>query len=347
MRSFPRRVPLSILLVLSLVGGGCAASEAQKAASEGAKLYDRGEYDAALPLLEKAAAKGLNDGQLQYQLAYIYESKGERDKARAAREKAEPLLAKQVQSGKATLEDSYYLTALYRYLQRPTEMKKTAEDGIKKFAPRPDLSGEDLFRLGRLYQFAGNGELSAATYHKAAQAMAGEKDPNAVLYALALSSDAGADLQARRYAEAAEKLEKAKGLNPKAPPSSYQIALAELGAGQLEEARQHFAEVHDPDTASEAQYGADVAARLQKCGGRMEQGADGKPFAEMDNAAVQEALGAAAQSFREAKQVDQGDPAKLQEAERLFFSLAAEWMLRGSSLRDLSLSGNYADLIRR
>jgi hypothetical protein len=31
----------------------------------------------------------------------------------------------------------------------------------------------------------------------------------------------------------------------------------------------------------------------------------------------------------------------------VFFSLAAEWMLRGNSLRELSLSGNYADLIRR
>ena len=121
MKSSYRRLPLSILLGLSLVCGGCAASEAQKAATEGARLYDRGDYEAALPLLEKAAEKGLNDGQLQYQLAYIYESRGERDKARAAREKAEPLLAKQVQSGKATLEDTYYLTALYLALQRPAQ----------------------------------------------------------------------------------------------------------------------------------------------------------------------------------------------------------------------------------
>ena len=44
-----RRFPLMILLILTLGGGGCEASQAQKAAQEGSLLYDRGDYDAALP----------------------------------------------------------------------------------------------------------------------------------------------------------------------------------------------------------------------------------------------------------------------------------------------------------
>jgi hypothetical protein len=347
MISISRRFPLPILLGLSLVCGGCSASEGQKAAAQGAALYDQGDYEAALPLLEKAASQGASDGQLEYQLAYIYDTKGEHDKALAAREKAEPLLVKRMASKKATLEDIYYLTAVYAGLQRPAQMKSTADEGIKRFGQRTDLSGEDLFRLGRLYQFAGNAAQSAASYRKAADTMGAAKDPNRILYSLALAADAGADLKARRYPEAAEKLEKAEALNPKNPPSPYSIALAELGAGLFDKARSRFATVREEATATEAQYGADVAAHLQSCGGLAKESAEGKPVSEMDNVALQESLTAAATAYREAKSADPAAPEKLQAAERWFFTLAAECMLRGSSIRDLSISGNYADLIRR
>ena len=342
-----RRIPLLILLTLVLAGGGCAASEAQKAAQEGAQLYDRGDYDAALPLLEKAAEKGLKDGQLFYQLAYVYDRKGDKEKARAAREKAAPLLEKQAASEKGTLEDSYYLTALYLNLQRSADMRKAAQAGIEKFGKRSDLGGADLFRLARLYQFAGNAALSASTYRKSVDAMAAEKDPNPILYSLALTADAGSDIQARRYGDAARKLEQAEMLTPKSPPPPFQLALMELGAGRFAEAQARFSRVQDEATATEAQYGTDVAAHLGRCGGRLESAPGGKPFQEMSNDEVQEALGAAATAYREAKGAAGAEPAKIEEAEKLFFSLAAEWMLRGNSLREISLSGNYADLIRR
>jgi len=342
-----RRFPLLILLILTLGGGGCEASQAQKAAQEGALLYDRGDYDAALPLLEKAAEKGTKDGQVLYQLAYIYDQKGERDKAKTYREKAVPLLEKQAGSAKGTLEDSYYLTALYLQLQRGPEMRNAAQAGIRKFGKRSDLSGEDLFRLGRLYQFAGDAAQSASTYRRAVDAMAAEKNPNPILYALALSADAGTDVAARRYADAARKLEQAEALNPKNPPPLMQMALMDLGAGRYAEAKERFARVRDEATVSEAQYGADVAAHLEQCGGRLESAPGGKPFQEMSNDEIQEALSAAATAYREAKSTPDADPAKVRESEAMFLSLAAEWMLRGQSLREVSLSGNYADLIRR
>ena len=342
-----RRLALLILITLTLGCGGSAASEAQKAAQEGERLYDRGDYDAALPLLEKAASKGLKNGQLFYQLTYTYERMGQREKAQSYREKAVPLLEKQTESANGTLEDSYYLTALYIQMQRAPDMQKTARAGIEKFGKRTDLSGADLFRLGRLYQFAGNAGLSASTYRKAVESMAAEKDPNPILYALALTADAGSDTQARLFGDAARKLQQAETLNPKAPPPLYQVALMNLGAGHYAEARERFARVQDEATATEAQYGADVAAHLERCGGRLEAPPDGKPFQEMSNDEVLDALGAAAAAYREAKSAASADPAKAQQAEALFFSLAAEWMLRGNPLREVSLSGNYADLIRR
>jgi tetratricopeptide (TPR) repeat protein len=325
----------------------CAASEAKKAAEEGARLYERGDYQAAQPLLEKAVQKGVKDGETFYQLAYLYNLQNSPDKAREYQAKAEPLLAKRASSDKATVKDSYYLTALYASLQRGADMKQAAQEGIKKFGNRTDLAGEDLFRLGRLYQFAGDGAGAASSYHKAAEAMGRDPNANPILYALALTSDASTDLLSRRYAEAAAKLEKAATVNPKAPPPAYQRALVQLGAGNYADAAQRFAEVRDEATSTEAQYGADVARRLEAAGGRLEKTPDGKPFLEMDNTALDAALTEAARSFREAKSAEKPDPEKLRGTEQLFFSLAAEWMLRGNSLRESSLGGNYADLIRR
>ena len=151
MRARPGHFPVLVLLLLSTVSGGCSASEGKRAAAEGARLYDQGNYDAALPLLEKAVESVRDDGQLYYQLAYIHELKGDSEKAKALREKAEPLLVRLAASTKGSLEDSYYLTALYRSQQLHQTHERVpavaAEAGLRKFAQRIVLSGEDLFRL--------------------------------------------------------------------------------------------------------------------------------------------------------------------------------------------------------
>ncbi|HEV8374767.1 MAG TPA: tetratricopeptide repeat protein [Candidatus Polarisedimenticolia bacterium] len=342
-----RSLSLLALLTCSFMAGACAASEAKRAAAEGSRLYDRGEYDAARPLLEKAVAKGMKDGRIWYQLAYIYDQKGDAAKAADFRQKAEPLLSQRVSSAGGTVEDAYCLTALYNSQQRLEEVRKTAQAGLKKFAARRDLDGEDWFRLGRLHQFAGNGELAAGAYRKASEKMEMEKDASPVLFALALVSDAGTDLQSRRFDDAARKLEKAESINPKSPPAAYDVALAELGARRYAKARESFARVRDEATVSEAQYGVDVARHLEACGGALDKNLEGKPLLEMDNPSLEAALASAATSFREAKAKAGDGSDATREKERHFFSLAAEWMIRGNSLRETSLGGNYADLIRR
>jgi Flp pilus assembly protein TadD len=349
-------------LSFSVAWGALLAAPAKKDAQEGARRYDQGDYEGALPFLEKAAEKGVKDGQTYYQLAYIYDRRGDRQRAQAQREKAAPLLAKQASSSKGTLEDSYYLTALYAQLQRTADMQAAAAAGIERFGKKEDLSGDDLFRLGRLYQFAGRAELSAASYRKAAAAMGQEKNPNPIFYSLALTADASTDFQARRYADAARKLEQAESLSPANAPSPFQTALAELGAGRYAQAREHFDKVREEGALTEAQYGSALATHLEKAGGRLEADAEGKGWLEMDNQEIQDALAEAAEAYRTVHSTEKGEPDLQEEnpatapvatdspvapAEKLFFSLAAEWMLRGNSLRELSLSGNYADLIRR
>jgi tetratricopeptide (TPR) repeat protein len=343
----PAFIALALLLLFT---GACTASEAKQAAAEGGKLYDAGDYDAALPLLEKAAQKGLSDGELFYQLGYIYDLKSMPAKGREYREKSLPLLEKQVKSPDATLESWYYLAALYANLDRPEDRKKTAAEAAAKFGERSDLSGSDLFRLGRLYQFAGDGSRQASAYHRAVEAFSKESSPNATLHALALLSDARTDFQSHRFAEAGKKYQEAASINPRNAPPPYETALAHLGAGETEQAVADFQKVRDENLISEAQYGADLARHLRDAGGIASRTADGKPLQELDNPALEAAIRSAAgtvRSAREALSAGKGAAAAVRGAEQSFFSLVAEWMLRGNTIREAALSGRYADLIRR
>ncbi len=344
------RPALALFAAFLLLSGGCSASEAKRAAREGSKLYDSGDYDAALPLLEKAAQKGLKDGDLYYQLGYIYDRKGRPEKSREFREKALPLLQERSASRDGTLETWYYLTALYANLNRPEEMKKAAAEGIRRFGEAPGLGGEDLFRLGRLYQFAGEGGKGAAAYHRAVEAFEGGEDPNPTFRSLALLADARTDRGSRHYADASRKFQQAAALSPGNAPPPFDLALAHLGAGELDQAKGEFDRVQDPDRSSEAQYGADLARRLKEAGGALDRTPDGKTPMELDNTALEAALRSAAESLRKAREAPasgKGAAGSDRAPERLFFSLAAEWMLRGNPIREAALSGGYADLIRR
>jgi tetratricopeptide (TPR) repeat protein len=337
-------------VVLLLFSGGCSASEAKRAAEDGAKLYDAGDYDAALPLLEKAAELGLKEGELFYQLGYIYDLKSMAEKSRSFREKAVPLLEKRTASGHAPVEAWYYLTALYAGQNREEEMRKTAQKAVSRYAESPDLSGEDLFRMGRLCQFAGEGGKAATAYHSAVEKFEKEPKPNATLFALALLADARKDYESHRFADAARKFSEAARLSPRSAPSRYETALAHLGAGDLARAQSDFGEVREENLITEAQYGADLARHLGSVGGMTTETLEGKALREMDNATLESAMKSASESLRKAREGRSGrseSEEKLRATERHFFSLVGEWMLRGNELREVALSGGYADLIRR
>jgi tetratricopeptide (TPR) repeat protein len=343
-------VALSTLALLLLLAGACAASAAKRAAEEGGRLYDEGKYEEALPLLEKAADQGIEDGELFYQLAYVYEFKSMADKSRSYREKAIPLLEKKARSKRGSLESWYYLTAVYANLDRTDEVAKAAREGIARYGEKTGLSAEDQFRLGRLYQFAGDGSRGAAVYRRAVEAFEASAHPNAVLFALALLADARTDFSSRRYAEASKKFDRAAPLAPWLAPSPYERALLHLGAGELDKAAAEFAQVRDENLLTEAQYGADVARRLGGAGGATDKTSEGKSFMELDNAALGEAIQKAADGLkaaRDAESAGKGGGETRRASERLFFSLVAEWMLRGNPIREQALSGGYADLIRR
>ncbi|HEV8336828.1 MAG TPA: hypothetical protein VGR67_10455 [Candidatus Polarisedimenticolia bacterium] len=343
-------VALSTLALLLLLAGACAASAAKRAAEEGGRLYDEGKYDEALPLLEKAADQGIDDGELFYQLAYVYDLKSMADKSRSYRERAVPLLEKKARAKEGNLESWYYLTAVYANLDRTDDVAKASREGISRYGEKTGLSAEDQFRLGRLYQFAGDGSRGAAAYRRSVEAFTAAAHPNPVLFALALLADARTDFSSHRYAEASKKLDRAAALAPRLAPPLYERALTHLGAGDLEKAAAEFAQVRDENLLTEAQYGADVARRLGAAGGATDKTSEGKSLLELDSAALGEAIQKAAEGLKAARGAEaagKGGGETRRASERVFFSLVAEWMLRGNSIREQALSGGYADLIRQ
>jgi tetratricopeptide (TPR) repeat protein len=334
----------SLLLVLG--SGACSASEARRSAREGARAYDRGDYDTALPLLEKAIQKGMEEGELHYQVAYIYALKGRAEEARAHREKAAPLLEQKAADPEGSVEIHYYLTALYANLGRMEEMRRAAERAVTRFGEEKDLGGSDLFRLGRMYQFLGRVDAGAASYRRAVEAFAKEKDPSPVLHALALAADGRNDFAARRFADAVRKFRQAGSVHAASAPGSFETALALLGAGEFPESAAEFGKVRD-ESSSEAQYGADIAKRLGSAGGFVESAPGGTPLPDLDNAVLEEAIRSAAAGLRAAREAKDPVAAGGPGAERLFFSLVAEWMLRGNRIREAALAGDYARLIRQ
>ena len=351
MRSRPfASLALPALAALLLLSSACPSSEARRAAAEGARLYDAGDYDAALPLLESAAENGIEEGELFYRLAYLYDLKSQPGKSQSLRQKAAPLLEKLAASKEGTLETWYYLAANYASLGRPEEMRKAARGGVEKYGEATDLSGGDLFRLGRLYQFIEDGSRGAAAYRRSVAAFEKEKSPGGVLYPLALLADARTDLQSRHFEDALRKYRRVAEISPRNAPPLFETALAHLGAGNLEEARADFDRVREENLSTEAQYGADVARRLREAGGALERTPEGKAIQEMDNSALEGALQSAADSLRKARggeEKGEGGAESLRASQRLFFSLVSEWMLRGNPIRETALAGGYADLIRQ
>ena len=341
---------LPALAALLLLSSACPASDARRAAEEGARLYDAGDYDAALPLLESAAERDIENGELFYRLAYLYDLKSLPEKSLPLRQRAAPLLEKLAVSKEGTLETWYYLTALYAGLGRPEEMRKAARQGVEKYGEAPGLSGGDLFRLGRLYQFIEEGSRGAAAYRRSVAAFEKEKSPSGVLYPLALLADARTDLQGRRFADASRKFQRVAEISPRNAPPPYETALAHLGAGNLEQAQADFDRVRDETLNTEAQYGADVARRLREAGGALAQTPEGKALQELDNSALEEAIRSAAGSLRKARgeqEKGEGAAESIRAPQQLFFSLVSEWMLRGNPIRETALAGGYADLIRQ
>ncbi|HZN02131.1 MAG TPA: hypothetical protein VFD06_00950 [Candidatus Polarisedimenticolia bacterium] len=336
--------------------GGDAASAAP--IDPGQALYNSGKYAEALPLLEQSAAK-TRTGTLLYEIGYAkgaVEGVHGTEKTRLWAE-AEPLLAQEITSpGGATLDRYYYLTVINFDQREPDKVREYAHQAINQIEMGPDaakLGGEDWFRLGRLHEFLEEPSESEAAYRRAASAFRERPAANPSYQALALASVAARDLQARRFSEAAAQYDQALALAPTlnhVTPYLHGIAL--LGAGRFNDAATAFMRDRDAETATDAQYAADLARKAEAAGGLEPQDNDGMPIQGMGGDLLDGRIREAAQAFRDLRVKNSwktGDalPAELVPAQKRFCALLREKFLQDHLMQEFCLREGIADLVRR
>jgi tetratricopeptide (TPR) repeat protein len=341
--------------------GLCACTErgpARRALSPAERLYIEGKYAEALAELRKTLEAGGRNGTLLYMVGFCRERvEGDAAARRATWAEAEPLLEAEIRAeGGATLDRLYYLTVINADQGESERMTQYARQAVAQHEKGPDpnaLTGEDWFRLGRIHDFLGETSESEASYRRAVSAFGKDPEANPTYHALSLVKVADADFKAGRHAPAAEGYGGALKLLPGTDQvTPFRHALALLAAGHYDEAAARFAEDRDAATASESQYGADLARKAKQAGPLDGKDVDGSAAAQMPDDILLVRLKEAAARFRAARQkhsLRPGDPlpAEVVLHQKRFVTLLAEQMVRKERIQELCLTEGMADLVRR
>jgi hypothetical protein len=362
-----RRAQILLPVVLAVVslapscrrgGGDEGKGPAAPPLDPGQSLYNSGKYAEALPLLEQSAEKG-RTGTLLYEIGY---AKGAADPAHADEKKrlwaeAEPLLAQEITApGGATLDRYYYLTVINFDQAESDKVSEYAHQAVNQIEMGPEagkLGGEDWFRLGRLHEFLNEASESEAAYRRAVSAFRDHPAPNPTYQALALASVGSRDFEARRFVDAAAEFNQATALAPglgHVKPYLHGIAL--LAANRYNDAATAFMKDRDAETATDAQYGADLARKAQEAGGLEANDTDGVPFESLTGDQLDGRIREAAKAFRDLRTKNSwkpGDPlaAEIVPAQKRFCALLREKLVQERWLQEFCLREGIADLVRR
>lgn len=331
-------------------------------ADEAARLYAEGSYEAARPLLERADAAGALDGPGLYRLFYTRNVAGDA-RARDTLQRALETLEREVAAGDA-LESAFYLANAQSNLGKLSAAQETAAAAVARVESgdwATPADGAGRFRLGKLYEDAGNGEQAAAWYAKAVETFA--------------AADA-ADGSARAYARWAHRAlaDRAKEAGDLQAEADHRKAMLADGAGTQEQFDElavlmaklrrwddaaeawRVALLRRPATGNRARYAQRLALTANELGGLPEQAPDGRPWsayapAELESFMLEraQALRAIQAEIAEAVPTRQPDVdafrERLQALRPAFVAAAMEYLLRGGPLRETAFRSGYAPLI--
>jgi len=333
-------------------------SAAQRNADQGRELYGQGKYAEALPLLQKARDAGLAEGTLLYEIGYCREVvEGKPDARREIWREAEAALAKEVAAPEgATVERLYELTVIASDRGDFDAMTRLARQAVDRHEKGPDpnaLAGEDWFRLGRLHDFLSEASEAEAAYRRGVSAFAKVPASNPSYHALALLKVAELDFGAGRYEAAAAGYDGCLKLLPGTRQvDPYRHAIALTSVGRFEEAIARFGEDRSEETATDAQYAADLARKAKEVAPLDDKDLDGAPLTSLTDDALLARIKDAAATLRAARtkySMKAGDPLPPEVAlrQKRFVSLLRQELERRKALQELCLREGIADLVRR
>lgn len=225
---------------------------------EGRDLYRKGSLGEALLKFEEAEKAGAADGEMFYQMGFLYKTvRSDDESSRKYMTKAAPLLEKSLDAA-STPAPFYYLSAIeINELSDSSKGTAAAQRGIAlvekgKFSARKD--GESLFQIGRLYSLTGKQDKAAGWYENAFAAFAAEKTPNKQ-YQLTTAEQLANYYRTRQEADKAQTwLEKLIELDPSRERERLTAGMNLVKMGRYDDALKMFDGFTNDDLATEANY---------------------------------------------------------------------------------------------
>jgi len=243
------------------------------------ELYRGGDYSGALQAFARAEAVGARSGLLYYRMGYCKSQAGDHAANLELKNKAIPYFERQIKKRVGGPDPYYYLAAVYYQdlgdAAKGDEVTLRAVKAAKGGKLGKELAGDQIFRVGRLYEFAKGHferppsrdaaqaeEMEAKrleAYRRAVEKLSADPEGSQVYLTLALTEVGKAARAAGDTAGAIEafgQLSNMDPLNDVAGSALLEIALASSREGDLETANKVFRSIRGPDgPKTQAQYG--------------------------------------------------------------------------------------------
>ena len=359
---FPARATLAAAaLAVTLCAGLVAADDdLQGRRASAFELYDQGRYAEARPLLERLEADGPADGVLLYRLYYCQRVANDAA-ARGTLDRARGLLEKEL-DGAADLEIPFYLANAYRNAGRLSDARGVAArttERVESGELTEPADGFEMFRLGKLYADQERVAEASDWYARSLELLADDESGGAGPYvawaARYLSERAWDD---EDYESSAEYLGLIVAGGGGSAADLDRLAVANCRLERYGEAKMAWkrAEKLDPATANRPRYAWHLAEQAEEIGRLPGTAPDGRPWAELSKAELEQLLLDQAQVVGEAMtEVEESQKLKkkrrkqlqrgIDAARPIFFRAGLEYVLRGYGIRETAFFGGYAPLI--
>lgn len=359
---FSNRGPLAAaLLALTLCAGPVAAdTDVEGARASAFGLYDQGRYAEARPLLEQLEADGPVDGVLLYRLYYCRRIAND-PAAGTTLDRARGLLEKELDSA-SSLEIPFYLANAYRNAGRISDARNVAARTTERVEsgefPEPG-DGFEMFRLGKLYSDQERVEEASNWYARSLELLSVDESGGAKPYVewagRYLSEQAWND---QDYEATAKYLGLIAAGGGGSAADLDRLAAANCHLERYGEAKTAWqrAEKLDAANANRPRYGWHLAEQAEEIGNLPGAAPDGRPWAELSKAELEQLLLDQAKIVGEAKtEVQESEKLKkkrrkqlqrgIDAARPIFFRAGLEYVLRGYGIRETAFFGGYAPLI--
>jgi tetratricopeptide (TPR) repeat protein len=348
----------TILLAALLSGSAGLAGTDDGTAARAVQLYDDGQYAEACPLVESQEANA--DGTMLYRLYYCRRLEND-PRALVTLEQARKKLEVEA-AGSAELLPAFYLANAYSNLGRPTDTRRVATDATRRFEAgkiSTPKSGNEMFRLGKLYADQGLEDKAEEWYAKAVSAYAAEPSDASSPYLFW----AGRYLADRAFAQQDwERAVEVYGQFLSAGQGTVEdldhMAVAAVRLGRFDKAAEawRLAVRLDPANADRPRYCSRLSDRAAELGGLPATAPDDRPWSELSQQELQTILAETASMVAEVQR-EAAEPgswtldsrreaqARIDAAKPAFVAAGLEYALQGYDLREAAFGGGFAPLI--